>query len=63
MTFYNNNKQNGFENLYFSWQTVKKTTMKQVAKWATIPLLGASILFGDTIINVAQRQITLNLKQ
>ena len=62
MTFYNNSKQNGFENLYFSWQTVK-TPMKQVAKWATIPLLGASILFGDTIINDAQRQITLNLKQ
>ena len=36
---------------------------KQVAQWATIAHHGASILFGDTIIYNAQRQITLNLKQ
>ena len=36
---------------------------KQVAKWATIAHLGASIMFGGTIIYDAQRQDTLNLKQ
>ena len=36
---------------------------KQVAQWATIAHLGASIIFGDTIIHDAQRQVTLNLKQ
>ena len=36
---------------------------KQVAQGATITLLGASIMFGDTIINDAHRQLTLNLKQ
>ena len=36
---------------------------KQVAQWATIAHHGASIMFGDTIIYDAQRQITLNLKQ
>ena len=36
---------------------------KQVAQWATISHHGASIMFGDTIIYDAQRQITLNLKQ
>ena len=36
---------------------------KQVAQWATIAHHGASIIFGDTIIYNAQRQITLNLKQ
>ena len=36
---------------------------KQVAQWATIAHLGASIMFGDTIIDDAQRQVTLNLKQ
>ena len=34
-----------------------------LAKWATIAHHGASIMFGDTIIYDAQRQITLNLKQ
>ena len=37
--------------------------MKQVAQRATIAHLGASIMFGDTIIDNAQRQVTLNLKQ
>ena len=37
--------------------------VKQVAQWATIAHHGASIMFGDTIIYDAQRQITLNLKQ
>ena len=37
--------------------------IKQVAQWATIAHHGASIMFGDTIIYDAQRQITLNLKQ
>ena len=32
-------------------------------QWATIAHLGASIMFGDTIIYEAQRQVTLNLKQ
>ena len=36
---------------------------KQVALWATIAHHRASIMFGDTIIYDAQRQITLNLKQ
>ena len=36
---------------------------KQVALWATIAQLGASIMFGDTIIDDAQRQVALNLKQ
>ena len=35
----------------------------QVAQWATIAQLGASIVVGDTIIYDAQRQVTLNLKQ
>ena len=30
---------------------------KQVAQWATIAHLGASIMFGDTIIDDAQRQV------
>ena len=37
--------------------------MKQIAQWATIGHHGASIMFGDTRIYDAQRQITLNLKQ
>ena len=36
---------------------------KQVAQWARIAHLGASIVFGDTLIYDAQRQVTLNLKQ
>ena len=36
---------------------------QQVAQWTTIAHHGASIMFGDTIIYDAQRQITLNLKQ
>ena len=35
---------------------------KQVAQWATIAHLGASIMFGKTIIYDAQWQVTLNLK-
>ena len=35
----------------------------QVAQWATISHLGASIMFGDTIKYDAQRQVTLNLKE
>ena len=42
-----------FDNPYF----------KQVAQWATIAHHEASIMFGDTIIYDAQRQVTLNLKQ
>ena len=37
--------------------------LKQVAQWATIAHHGASIMFGDTIIYDAQRQVTRNLKQ
>ena len=40
-----------------------KSFIKQVAQWATIAHLGASIMFGDTLIDDAQRQVTLNLKQ
>ena len=40
-----------------------KQILKQVAQWATIAHMGASIMFGDTIIDDAQRQVTLNLKQ
>ena len=36
---------------------------EQVAQWATIAHLRASIMFGDTIIYDALRQITLNLKR
>ena len=36
---------------------------KKVAQWAPIAHLGASIMFRDTIIYDAQRQVTLNLKQ
>ena len=36
---------------------------KQVAQWATVAHLGASIMLGDIIIYGAQRQVTLNLKQ
>ena len=36
---------------------------KQVAQWATIAHLGANVMFGDTIIDDAERQVTLNLKQ
>ena len=37
--------------------------LKQVVQWATIADLGARIMFVDTIIFYAQRQLTLNLKQ
>ena len=37
--------------------------MKQVAQWAMIAHHGASIMFEDTIIYDAQREITLNFKQ
>ena len=33
---------------------------KQVAQWATIAHLGASMTFEDIIIKDAQRQVTLN---
>ena len=47
----------------FASFTKLHTSQKQVAQWATIAHHGASIMFGDTIIYDAQRQITLNLKQ
>ena len=37
--------------------------LEQVAQWATIAHLGASIMFGDTLIYDDQRQVTLNFKQ
>ena len=40
-----------------------KIIINQVAQWATIAHLGTSIMFGDTLIYDAQRQVTLNLKQ
>ena len=42
---------------------IHSNKIKQVALWATIGHLGASIMFGDTIIDDAQKQVTLNLKQ
>ena len=36
---------------------------EQVAQWTTIAHLGASTMFGYTIIYDAQRQVTWNLKQ
>ena len=36
---------------------------KQVAQWATIVHLGASIMFRDSITYESQKQVTLNLKQ
>ena len=44
-------------------KNLMKCVKKQVAQWATIAHHGASIIFGDTIIYDAQRQMTLNLKQ
>ena len=37
--------------------------LEQEAQWTTIAYLGASIMFGDTLIYDAQRQVSLNLKQ
>ena len=37
--------------------------VKQVAQWARIAHLRASIMFGDTIFYNAQKQAILNLKQ
>ena len=36
---------------------------KQVAQGATFANQGANIMFGDTIVDDTQRQVTLNLKQ
>ena len=41
----------------------QESKKKQVAQWATNAHLRASIMFGDTIIDDAERQVTLNLKQ
>ena len=52
----------------FHYNTIKRKWLKvtsyfqQVAQWATIAHLGASIMFGKTIIYDAQWQVTLNLK-
>ena len=43
--------------------SLASTIFKQIAQWATVAHLEASIMFGDTIIDDAQRQVTLNLKQ
>ena len=53
------------EYLPLPWECLLKiqTFFKQLAQWATIAHHGASIMFGDTIIYDAQRQVTLNLKQ
>ena len=40
-----------------------RISQKQVAQWAMIAHLRASIMFEDTIFYNAQRQVTLNLKQ
>ena len=45
------------------FQVLVVDNIKQVTQWATIAHLGATIMFGDTIIDDAQRQVTLNLKQ
>ena len=45
------------------WSILSPRFLKQVAQCAMIAHLVASIMFGDTIIYDAQRQVTLNLKQ
>ena len=45
------------------WSILSPRFFKQVAQCAMIAHLVASIMFGDTIIYDAQRQVTLNLKQ
>ena len=62
MTFYNNSKQNGFENLYFFMANCEDPD-KTSSQMGNDPSPGSQHLFGDTIINDAQRQVTLNLKQ
>ena len=49
--------------MYIHVQFDHAVFIKQVAQWATIAHHGAIIMFGDTIIYEAQRQVTLNLKQ
>ena len=62
----------GLDQAYNPWISVRLSSLikclssqgrKQVAQWATIAHHRASIMFGDTIIYDAQRQVTLNLKQ
>ena len=52
-----------FVNIKWTNQGLSCSDKIQVAQWATIAHLGASIMFGDTIIYDAERQVTLNLKQ
>ena len=51
-----------FSRSMYSWAGAAGN-LKQVAQWVTIAHLEASIMFGDTIIDDAQRQVSLNLKQ
>ena len=59
-------RNNDHDNICIQWamnMTANVFHEQQVAKWATIAHHGASIMFGDTIISDAQRQVILNLKQ
>ena len=55
--------KDSFLKLYFEKTMQMTKNHEQVAELATIAHLGASIMFGDTIIGDAQRQVVLNLKQ
>ena len=63
VALYSQSPGTSMESAHYNILTKKKRNPKQVAQWATIPYLGASIMFGETIIDDAQRQVTLNLKQ
>ena len=47
------------ENDAFLKAQIRSRHIKQIAQWATIAHLGASIMFGKTIIYDAQWQVTL----
>ena len=51
----------GYIHMHLSYQAFK--IKNYVVQWTMIAHLGASIMFGDTIIYDAQMQVTLNLKQ
>ena len=59
-------RNNDHDNICIQWamnMTANVFHEQQVAKWATIAHHGASIMFVDTKISDAQRQVILNLKR
>ena len=56
-------QQKHFTHVMYVTAIIRPSDVIQVAQWATIAHNGASIMFGDTGVYDAQRQITLNLKQ